>query len=230
MQLGRIVLCYRDKSSAAGRKRTSLKIEYGYDAERMEQYLREYIADHNMEQSEIALDIAIRMHRNQRRAEGIPYIVHPMMLVSHAIAMGQNDDNLIAVMLLHDVCEDCPVEPEELPVNETVRHGVRCMTNVRQKGESKADSMERYLEQIRRSKEACLTKLYDRCNNISSMAGAFSGKKLVSYIDETRTHIYPLMEYVKTAYPEYAEAVFLLEYHMTSVINSLEYITTSCES
>jgi GTP pyrophosphokinase len=203
------------------RKRKGLKVEFGHDVEKMEQSLREYIMDNHMEQSLIALDIATRMHRGQKRAGGLPYIIHPMTMACHAISLGQTEDDLIAVMLLHDVCEDCSVEPERLPVNETVLFGVKCMTHIRREGESKEESMAQYMQQLRQSREACLVKLFDRCNNVSSMSGAFSREKLISYTQETKKYIYPLFQYVRETYEEYHKTVFALEYHITSVLDSI---------
>lgn len=190
----------------------------------MEQYLREYIREHHMQQSAEALEAAIRLHQGQKRTEGKPYIIHPMMLAMHGIALGVAKDDLMAVMLLHDVCEDCPVCPEELAVNENVRHGVRCITKTRREGEAKEAMMQRYMEDIRESKEACIAKIFDRCHNVSSMAGVFSEKRMQAYITETKKYIYPLIQYVKETYPEYDSAVFALEYQITSIINGLELI------
>jgi GTP pyrophosphokinase len=189
----------------------------------MMEYLKEYINLHHMEQSKIALEVAVCMHRDQKRAGGLPYIIHPLTMACHAISLGQDDDILIAVILLHDVCEDCGVEPEKLPVNDRVLNGVKCMTKISKKGETKKDSMVRYMKQLRQSREACLVKLFDRCNNVSSMMGAFSGQKVTSYIQETKEYIYPLIEHVKATYPEYQKAVFALEYHITSVLDSISY-------
>lgn len=190
----------------------------------MEQYLREYIREHHMQQSAEALETAIRLHQGQKRTEGKPYIIHPMMLAMHGITLGVAKDDLMAVMLLHDVCEDCPVCPEELAVNENVRHGVRCITKTRREGEAKEAMMQRYMEDIRESKEACIAKIFDRCHNVSSMAGVFSEKRMQAYITETKEYIYPLIQYVKETYPEYDSAVFALEYQITSIINGLELI------
>lgn len=198
-----------------------MKIEYGNDVEGMSGYLKEYMELHHMEQSRIAWEIAECMHRNQKRAGGLPYIIHPLTMACHAISLGLDEDDLIAVILLHDVCEDCGVDPKRLPVNDTVLQGVACMTHIRKDGVSKEESMSEYMKQIRRSREACLVKLFDRCNNVSSMSGAFSREKAASYARETREHIYPLMEYVKETYPEYQNAVFVLEYHITSVLESI---------
>lgn len=201
-----------------------MRLRFDEEAAYMEQYLREYIKMNQLQQSAVALDEAIRLHRGQKRTEGRPYIIHPMMLAMHGIALGLGTDDLLAVMLLHDVCEDCGVSPEELEVNETVRFGVRCITKMRREGESKEAMMQRYMKDIRKSKEACIAKLFDRCHNISSMAGVFPEKRMQAYIVETKKYIYPLMQYVKDTYPEYDSAVFALEYQMTSILNGLESI------
>ncbi len=201
-----------------------MRLQFDEEAAYMEQYLREYIEEHQMQQSAVALEAAIRFHHGQKRTEGRPYIIHPMMLAMHGIVLGVAQDDLLAVMLLHDVCEDCPVSPEELDVNENVRHGVCCITKKRRAGESKEEVMKRYMEEIRASKEACIAKIFDRCHNVSSMAGVFSEKRMQAYIVETKKYIYPLIQYVKDTYPEYDSAVFALEYQITSIINGLEVI------
>lgn len=201
-----------------GRKRDELRLRYSEDADYMEKYLREYIRLHGLTQSLSALNTALEMHKEQKRAEGLPYVIHPMILAMHGIALGITDDDLLAVMLLHDVCEDCPVRPDELRVNENVRHGVRCITKTRWEGESKEAAMKRYMEQIRDSKEACIAKVFDRCHNVSSMAGVFREKRMQAYITETELYIYPLMEHIRQTYPEYDHVMFALEYQITSVL------------
>lgn len=198
------------------------RIEYGYEAGDLENYVRQYIEEHQMQQSIAALPYAVEKHRGQKRSEGLPYIVHPLMMACHAIAVGVAEDTLIAVILLHDVCEDCGVQPEELPVSAVVQEGVAAITNTRRPEESKEEAMERYIRRVSRNSTACLVKLFDRCNNVSTMSKGFAVQRRSAYIRETKIHIYPLIEYVKETYPEYASVVFLLEYQMKSVIETIE--------
>lgn len=199
---------------------TDLNLEYGKNVAGLEQYIHDYFEEHDMPQSKIALEIAVRMHQNQKRGEGIPYIVHPMTMACHALSLGVEEDELIAVILLHDVCEDCPVEADDLPVNDKVRRGVDRMTFWQGEGESKDAAMDRYYQNMRDNREACVTKLFDRCHNISSMSQAFSNQRISAYIAETKKYVYPLFGHVKTTYPEFTQAVFVLEYHTRSVIEA----------
>lgn len=199
-----------------------MNFESGYGEKELKEYLSDYFQKKEMNQSRIALEFAEKMHRGQMRKEGIPYIVHPMTMAKHALMAGLTEDDLIAVILLHDVCEDCGVEPEELPLNEKIQQGVRHMTCKKQEGETKKQAKERYYTQMRGCKEACIVKVFDRCHNISSMAQAFSKERMQSYIKETRQYIFPLLDENKETYPEVAGVMWILEYHLKSVIATIE--------
>lgn len=67
-----------------------------------------------------------------------------------------------------------------------------------------------------------MTKLIDRCHNVSSMAGTFSVEKLKSYIDETRHYVLPLLRKVKNRYPEDSDILFVLKYPIVSVVDSID--------
>lgn len=63
-----------------------------------------------------ALGFARKAHMGQDRKDGLPYIVHPLTMACHAIALGVHDDCVVAALLLHDVPEDCGVDARDLPV------------------------------------------------------------------------------------------------------------------
>ena len=67
-----------------------------------------------------------------------------------------------------------------------------------------------------------MVKLLDRCNNISSMAGGFSGRRIVRYIEETDYFYKPLFEKAAKKYPEYQDSLFAIRYQMYSVIEAIE--------
>lgn len=199
-----------------------------FNAEKMYTYVRGYATALNMTQTLCALGFARKKHEGQLRKSGEPYIVHPLTMACDALGLGIKDDDTIATILLHDVCEDCGVQVEELPVNDTVKHGVELMTFQVMKGETKETAKRRYYNMIIRSKEASFAKLIDRCHNVSSMAGTFSIEKLKSYIDETREYVLPLLRQVKETYPEESNVLFILKYHITSVIDAIDLTLKAC--
>lgn len=183
-----------------------------------------------MEQTLKALSFAREKHHDQFRKSGEPYIVHPLTMACNAVSMGIRDDNTIATILLHDVCEDCGVSLQELPVNDVVRRGVQLMTFTVLDGETKEIAKKRYYNMLIQSKEAVITKLIDRCHNVSSMVGTFSIEKLKSYIEETRTYVLPLLRQAKDRFPEESDRLFMLKYHITSVVDAIDLTMQAYEN
>lgn len=198
--------------------------ERNFDEKRMFTYVSGYANSHGLVQTKNALLFATQKHEGQFRKgkERAPYIVHPLNMACHALALGITDDVIVATILLHDVCEDCGMKPEELPVDETVQRAVRYITFEIRDGETKAQAKARYFHNIKKNREASIAKIIDRCNNISSMVHGFSKKRMKAYIEETRTYILPLLRVVKSMYPEYDNQMFLLKYHICSVMGAIE--------
>lgn len=195
------------------------------DEERMAAYVSSYCRANGLVQTDKALAFASEKHRGQYRrskrpGERIPYICHPLMMTCHAIALGLDEDDLLSACLLHDVCEDCGVAPEDLPAGPKTREAVRLLTKPGDFDKShEAESL--YYGRIEKNRIASAVKLLDRCNNVSSMAYGFTDKKIDEYIKETQTYVYPLLKKTGERYPEYSAALFLIRYQMDSVIEAL---------
>ena len=201
-----------------------------FSPDKMYTYIRGFATALRMEQTLKALTFSREKHQGQLRKSGEPYIVHPLIMACDAMSMGIKDDNIIATILLHDVCEDCGVSLQELPVNDVVRRGVQLMTFTVLDGETKEIAKTRYYNMLIQSKEAVITKLIDRCHNVSSMAGTFSIEKLKSYINETRTYVLPLLRQAKDHYPEESDRLFTLKYHITSVVDAIDLTMQAYEN
>lgn len=193
-----------------------------FDSEKMYTYIKGYASGAQMEQTLRALSFARSKHDRQYRKDGAPYIVHPLTMACNALSMGIRKDEVIATILLHDVCEDCGVALSELPVNAEVRRAVELMTFTVMEGETKENAKVRYYNMMLESRPATLCKLIDRCHNVSSMAGTFSKEKLISYIEETRHYVLPLLKRAKAVYPNDSDVLFVLKYHICSVVDSIE--------
>jgi GTP pyrophosphokinase len=172
----------------------------------------------NMVQTLKALPFMKKCHKDQVRKgpEHIPYIYHPLMMACHALALGIHEDTILASALLHDVCEDCGIAPDELPMSEEIRKTVELLTK------DPVNDDDKYYKAISENREATVVKVLDRCNNISTMAGAFSALKIAEYIDETEKYTLPLLNKMKTDYPEFYDAAFLIKYQMLTVLDSMK--------
>jgi len=195
-----------------------------YNIDMMYAHIHDFAVSRQMEQTVQALSFARKMHSGQYRKSGEEYIIHPLTMACHAISLGMDDDTLISTILLHDVCEDCGVSPQELPVSQEVRYGVELMTFTVLDGETKDAAKRRYYDRLGENKTAAVTKLIDRCHNVSTMAGTFSKEKMKAYIEETREYVLPLLYRTRERYPDLAGVLFSIHYHITSVIDAAEQI------
>jgi len=190
-----------------------------FSEEHMYTYVRTYATLRRMSQTVKMLPFAREMHEGQIRKgkDNVPYIYHPLLIACHALALGFDNDDIISTALLHDVCEDCDVKISDLSVSNTVKEAVTLLT----KGVNRDE--ETYYRNIAKNEVALIVKLLDRCNNISGMSSGFSKVKIVEYINETERWYYPLLQHAKTEYPQYSNQIFLIKYHMASVIGTLKY-------
>ncbi len=193
-----------------------------FNTEKMYTFIKGVATGLGLSQTLIALPYARKMHQNQFRKSGEKYLSHPLQCCCHAISLSIYDDDTLATILLHDVCEDCGVLPQNLPCNDNVKRAVELLTFTILPGETKEIATARYFNLLPQSREACLTKLFDRAHNISTCAGTFTIEKLKAYIDETRRYVIPLFRTVKDAYPESGNELFVLKYHICSVVDAIE--------
>ncbi len=183
--------------------------------------------DENLTETYRALYYARDKHVGQTRKtspfteENIPYITHPLMMACHAHAMGIKDDQVLATILLHDVCEDCGVCPDELPFSEEVQKSVKLLTKPKDYSGTKEEK-EKYFGGIATDNTAALVKALDRCNNVSLMALAFSTEKMISYVEETQEYVYPLLEQLKRDEIAYNDAIFLIKYQLRSTMETIK--------
>ncbi len=195
-----------------------------YDEDYLYSYINDFAREKELLQTQAALPFASARHSGQFRdsRENIPYIVHPMQMALHAIALGLVEDDLLAACLLHDVCEDCGVSYIELPAGERVMKAVRLLTKEWEPHTQSDADEEAYYSAISLDPTAAMVKLLDRCNNICSMANAFSAKRIEKYLAETEKYYRPLIEKMLADYPHYKNQIMAVSYQMCSMVAAFE--------
>ena len=148
------------------------------------------------------------------------YMVHPLTLACHALALGLRDDDVIAACLAHDMVEDTDMRVADIPAGERVREAVRLVSKseLYPKG---ADFEDRYYAQIRTNPLACLVKCLDRVNNVAGMADAFSREKMIEYTEETDRYYPALLDVIKKV-PAWNDAWWLLRYQMMTMVETFK--------
>jgi len=176
----------------------------------------------------VALAFMRQKHEGQFRkvsrftTENVAYVNHPLMMACHAHAMGIRDDVILAAILLHDVIEDTDTALEDLPVSDETKAVVDLITFKELPGRTKEESKAVYYDNILQNKKACIVKIIDRCNNISTMSRCFDRDKMIRYIDETEQYVMPIIKTIKDNYPEYCDVAFLVKYQIISLIETIK--------
>lgn len=199
-----------------------------FSEEHMYSKLKAFAQAEGLAETYQALPYMRSCHAGQTRKPGmgaeqsVPYIVHPLTMACQAHAMGIRDDAVLAVALLHDVCEDCDIRPEDLPFSAPIKIAVSLLTKNPERflEVGRATAMSEYYSAIQGNQIAMFVKCLDRCSNLSTMASSFSAGKMAQYITDTEENILPMLEEVKRRYLDWNDAAFLLKYQMLSLLET----------
>jgi len=107
-----------------------------------------------------AIRFASEKHSKQTDKGGNAYILHPLRLM---LRLRTNDDELMAIAVLHDVVEDCCVsidELREIGMSERVVSGVSMLT--KRNGETYAQ----FIERLANNRDVLLVKREDLRDNL----------------------------------------------------------------
>ena len=165
-----------------------------YNERKMYTHLSGFLKGACMYESLRALGYMREKHDEQKRADGQLYIVHPLWMANYAIALGIKDDNIVATVLLHDVCEDTKTNVDDLPFNDTIKRGVRYMTFHKYDNEDKPSAKKRYFYELLESREALMCKGLDRFMNLSTMEGVLNEEAIIKNVRETDELLLPVMK------------------------------------
>ncbi len=199
-----------------------------FNEENMFTRMRAFALTEKLNETYRALAYMKEKHMGQFRKQGkhvrelVQYINHPLMMACQAHAFGIRDDCLLASILLHDVVEDTDTCIEDLPFSDEVKTIVGLVSFSVPEKKTKDEAKKAYYAAIRKNSKACVVKIIDRCNNVSTMAAAFSRKKMMEYIKETEEYILPLINVLKHNYPEYSDLAFLTKYQLISIIETVK--------
>ena len=195
-----------------------------YDSSHMFTFVKGRAQMLGLTQTLAMLDLLRPAHGGQQRRSrhgfSAPYMVHPLTMACHALAMGIHEDDVLAAVLAHDMAEDAHFAPEELPAGERVREAVGLVSKNMYDSREK-DWEDRYYENIRKNRLACMVKCLDRINNLAGMADAFSREKMIRYAEETDRYYPALLETLKKE-PAWNNAWWLMRYQMMTMLEAFK--------
>lgn len=171
-----------------------------------------------MQQSLRALVYAREKHSGQTRKDGNPYIAHPLAMACYAAALGIRDDQTMAIILLHDVCEDCGIDFNELPFDDKVRTGVRYVTITKfGTDRSKDETKRRYYSELIYDERAIITKGIDKYMNLSDMVFSLSRDAIGKNTAESDILLLPVLKKAKEKYCDLSDIIYTIRTNIKSV-------------
>ncbi len=147
-----------------------------------------------------AFKFAIDAHKNQKRDEGVPYIIHPVA-VAKILTDLKLDSATITTGLLHDTIEDTKVTYETVKkeFGEEVANLVDGVTKIsaledKASSESKAENFRKLILATSKDIRVLLVKLADRLHNMRTIKFVKGKEKMVRKAKETMEIYAPLAD------------------------------------
>ena len=154
----------------------------------------------NSETLNKAYKFALEAHQNQKREEGVPYIIHPVA-VAKILTDLKLDSATITTGLLHDTIEDTKVTFEKVKkeFGEEVANlvdGVTKISELETKGssDSKAENFRKLILATSKDIRVLLVKLADRLHNMRTIQFVKDKDKIIQKAKETMEIYAPLAD------------------------------------
>jgi RelA/SpoT family (p)ppGpp synthetase len=154
----------------------------------------------NSESLNKAYNFAVKAHHNQKREEGVPYIIHPVA-VAKILTDLKLDSATITTGLLHDTIEDTKVTYESVKkeFGEEVANlvdGVTKISELETKGstDSKAENFRKLILATSKDIRVLLVKLADRLHNMRTIQHVKDKNKIIRKAKETMEIYAPLAD------------------------------------
>jgi len=149
--------------------------KYYQDYEELCELMDQSLNNYDKEKIEKAYRLAEKMHGDQRRVSGVPYILHPTSVACIIVDLGMDTDSVVAA-LLHDVVEDTPVTLEEVKAmfGEDVAYLVSGVTKISKvpyttREERQAENVRKMLIAMSDDIRVIIIKLADRLHNMRTI-------------------------------------------------------------
>ncbi len=154
----------------------------------------------NIETVNKAYNFALEAHQNQKREEGVPYIIHPVA-VAKILTELKLDSATITTGLLHDTIEDTKVTYESVKkeFGEEVANLVEGVTKIsalenKAAGDSKAENFRKLILATSKDIRVLLVKLADRLHNMRTIQFLKDKDKIIIKAKETMEIYAPLAD------------------------------------
>jgi len=179
-----------------------------------------------------AMEFASTFHVGVRKDGQTPEFFHQISIALYVRSVADllfESEVALAAVFLHDVCEDYNVSYEE--VEAKFGHRVREVVELLSKeyrGVKK--TTEEYYRNLVTCQTASVVKGADRMNNVQTMIGPFTPKKVDEYIDETIDFVLPMLKTARRKFPEQDAVYQNIKHILVSQLDLIDAMSQIKES
>lgn len=169
-------------------------------------FLKGWLSGRNYLKAVEAMEYASRIHTGLRK-DGTGEFTHQVFIAQQLRVFESSllyPEETIILAFLHDVLEDYPVKPESISekFGEQVLADVLLMSKVQMHNTLlRKTPDEVYYRGMIDNPRVSVVKGLDRYHNISTMKGAFSSRKMSSYLDEAHDYTDPMLKEASALFP-----------------------------
>lgn len=171
-----------------------------------------------------ALPLAEKYYKDFTRKSGDAFIIHPLRVCSYLISLKIDDDIICSAALLHEIIKKCNIEYNGLEIVTKYHLDPLVLDYIKLLANSEKYPLDLYYEALKQNPKVMLIKLSNRAHTCTTLIDS-SPDEIKSYVEECENYIYPLCEYGIKHYPEYANSIQVMFYHISSVCNIVKSLT-----
>ena len=209
------------------------KIELNLDYDKLKLSMRYWLIGKEYWTALKAFEFGLTQHTGTRKDGVTPEFAHQIFQMQYArtlVSSFMYPEETLAVIALHDTVEDCEgVNSEYIweEYGDEIGSAVDLMTNRYPNGQKKLPA--EYYESMAIDPLASIAKGVDRMHNQQSMQSVFSREKQLSYIEETRDFILPMMVEARKRFPQQEPVYHNVKIVLLTQMEFVQYLHAGVE-
>ena len=147
--------------------------------------IQKYMPDINMDRVNLAVDYAREKHKDQKRKDGSPYVIHPLAVAEIVAELGLDEETILGA-LLHDCIEDTDASFDEIvklfgQTCAELVEGVTKLTraNFTSNEQEQMENLRKMFMAMSKDIRVVLIKIADRLHNMRTMQYQTPAKQLL---------------------------------------------------
>ena len=179
-------------------------------------FLKGFAIHGKMQNTLKAIPLARKYYNGMKRTSGDPFIIHPLRVASYLISLKIDDDAICAAAILHEIINTCHLNYHGAEILTKYHLDPLVLDYIRLMSNSERYPLDIYYDVLAERPEVFMLLLSNKANTCTRIIN-YSKQEIQSYVKECEEYIYPTCQYSIKHYPEYADSIQIMFYHISSI-------------